>query len=222
MTLADFLNNYVSPAAYYIIHLNTRHVKFDTCEEFANIVKLSITIYNICIIFLSILGLINYIFSLLFKTYKSALRLLQYFNLLVLSTTLGLLLFKFYVTLKLENALGIYFYSAKLDFYHYNKNLSYLEHFTVFSSSFSDAILILSFFIGLICLELLSQKNLLKTIHNLTIFFFFNVFVAIMVSTNNLLIMFISFEFIFLPTIFFAYVLGYTKKIDIAVEYLIL
>lgn len=35
-----------------------------------------------------------------------------------------------------------------------------------------------------------------------------------MVSTNNLLIMFISFEFIFLPTVYFAYTLGYVKKIN--------
>ena len=35
-----------------------------------------------------------------------------------------------------------------------------------------------------------------------------------MVSTNNLLVMFLSFEFLFLPTIYFAYKLGYVKKID--------
>jgi NADH:ubiquinone oxidoreductase subunit 2 (subunit N) len=127
-------------------------------------------------------------------------------------------MFKFYLSLKLENAIGPYIYKIKLDFFMNNNNLNILEHFIAFSSSFSDAILILSFLTGLICIELLGPKNLFQSTTNISIFYAFNVFVTIMVSTNNLLIMFISFELIFLPTIFFVYKLGYSKKIDKAIE----
>jgi hypothetical protein len=106
----------------------------------------------------------------------------------------------------------------RLEFFEENNNLSYLEYFIVFSSSFSDGILILSYLTGVMCLELLGPKNLFKNINNINIFFIFTLIVTIMVSTNNLLIMFICFEFLFLPTMYFAYKLGYSKKIDKATE----
>lgn len=105
-------------------------------------------------------------------------------------------------------------------FYEENKNLGILEHFATFSTAFSDTIVLLSIIIGMICLDILGSKNLLKVFNNLTIFFLFNFFVVIMVSTHNLLIMFLSFELIFLPTVYFAYTLGYSKKIDKASQIL--
>jgi hypothetical protein len=116
--------------------------------------------------------------------------------------------------LKLEQTLGPYLYDIKYHFFKENGNLFYFEHFIVFSSSFSDAILILSFITGLICLELLGLKNLFKSINNVSLFYIFNFFVVLMVSTSNILIMFISFEFIFLPTMYFVYKLGYSKKVE--------
>jgi hypothetical protein len=125
-----------------------------------------------------------------------------------------LLIIKFYFSLKLEQCLGPYIYDIKYQFFIQNSSVSYFEHFVIFSSSFSDAILILSFITGLICLELLGSKNLLKTINNISLFYIFNFFVVIMVNTSNILVMFISFELIFLPTMFFVYKLGYSKKVD--------
>jgi NADH:ubiquinone oxidoreductase subunit 2 (subunit N) len=124
------------------------------------------------------------------------------------------------MSLRLEQAVGPYIYDVKYLFYVENNNINFIEYCSVFSSSFSDAILLLSFITGIICLELLGLKNLFKSMNNISLFLIFNFFVTIMVSTNNLLIMFISFEFIFLPTMYFVYKLGYSKKIDKANEIL--
>jgi hypothetical protein len=141
-------------------------------------------------------------------------KLLRFINLFFLTIIITLLIIKFYFSLKLEQTLGPYLYDIKYQFFKENSDIFYSEHFMVFSSSFSDAILILSFITGLICLELLGLKNLLKSINNISLFYIFNFFVLIMVSTSNILIMFISFEFIFLPTMYFVYKLGYSKKIE--------
>jgi NADH:ubiquinone oxidoreductase subunit 4 (subunit M) len=124
------------------------------------------------------------------------------------------------MSLKLEKAAGLYLYQIKYDFFANNQNLGILEHFVIFSSGFGDAILVLSFFVGIVCMDLMGPKNLLKSLNNISIFYIFNFFVSIMVSTNNLLIMFISFELIFLPTIYYVYKFGYSKKIDKAIEIL--
>lgn len=127
---------------------------------------------------------------------------------------------KFYLALKIENSLGDYFYYIRIMFYLSNYKLGFMEHFAVFSTSFSDGIIILMLFTGLVCLDVISPKNFFKYINNLNIFFCFITLVTVMVSTNNLLIMFISFDFIFLPTVYFAYKLGYSKKSDKAVSIL--
>jgi hypothetical protein len=169
---------------------------------------------NITLYFLVTLTILNFIYNIFFKQISYLLKLLRFINLLFITVIITLLIIKFYFSLKLEQHLGPYLYDLKLEFFKNNTHLNHLEHFVVFSSSFSDAILILSFLTGLICLELLGLKNLFKNINNISLFYIFNFFVVIMVSTSNLLVMFISFEFIFLPTMFFVYKLGYSKKID--------
>jgi NADH:ubiquinone oxidoreductase subunit 4 (subunit M) len=126
-----------------------------------------------------------------------------------------------YITLKIEAILGNQLLTLKLNFFKNNSSLPYTELYTLFSSSFGDAIIILSIVVGLVCLELLGPKNLFQSTNNISIFYFFIFFTIIMCSTTNLLIMFISFEFMFLPTVYFAYTLGYTKKIDTASRMLI-
>lgn len=183
-------------------------------------IQFSTAIVNMTLYFLITLIILNYIYNIFFKNISYLMQLLRFINLLVISIILTLLIIKFYFSLKLEQHLGPYMYEIKLIFFKENLTTNYFEFFIVFSSSFSDAILILSFLTGLICLELLGLKNLFKNINNISIFYIFNFFVVIMVSTNNLLIMFISFEFIFLPTMYFVYKLGYSKKIDKANEIL--
>jgi len=128
---------------------------------------------------------------------------------------------KFYITLKIESVLGSQLLTLKLQFFKANLHNPYCELYTLFSSSFGDAVIILSIVAGLICLELLGSKNLFQTVNNGSIFYMFTFFTIIMCSTTNLLILFLSFEFIFLPTVYFAYTLGYTKKIDTASRMLI-
>lgn len=183
-------------------------------------IKFSTATINITLYFLIILIILNFIYNIFFKNISYLMLILRFINLLIISIIISLLIIKFYFSLKLEQHLGPYLYDIKLNFFKENSTITYFEHFIVFSSSFSDAILILSFLTGLICLELLGLKNLFKKINNISLFYIFNFFVVIMVSSNNLLIMFVSFEFIFLPTMYFVYKLGYSKKIDKANEVL--
>lgn len=183
-------------------------------------IQFSTAVINISLYLLVSLTILNYIYNIFFKNISYLVKLLRYINLIFITLIITLLIIKFYFSLKLEQHLGPYLYEIKLNFFKDNNNINYFEHFIIFSSSFSDAILILSFITGLICLELLGLKNLLKNINNISLFFVFNFFVVLMVSTSNLLIMFISFEFIFLPTMYFVYKLGYSKKIDKANEIL--
>ena len=43
-----------------------------------------------------------------------------------------------------------------------------------------------------------------------------------MVYADNLLVMFVFFEFIFLPSLFFVYMLGYSKKVEKTIKYLLI
>lgn len=177
-------------------------------------VQFSSAVINMTLFFLIMLTILNFVYNLFFKHISYLLKLLRFINLFFLTIIITLLIIKFYFSLKLEQTLGPYLYDLKYNFFKENSKFFYYEHFIVFSSSFSDAILILSFITGLICLELLGLKNLFKTINNISLFYIFNFFVVIMVSTSNILIMFLSFEFIFLPTMYFVYQLGYSKKIE--------
>ena len=183
-------------------------------------IQFSSATINMTLYFLIMLILLNFIYNIFFKNISYLMQLLRFINLLMICIIITLLIIKFYFSLKLEQHLGPYLDEIKINFFKENLTVNYLEYFIVFSSSFSDAILILSFLTGLICLELLGLKNLFKNINNISLFYTFNFFVVIMVSSNNLLIMFISFEFIFLPTMYFVYKLGYSKKIDKANEIL--
>jgi hypothetical protein len=177
-------------------------------------VQFSSAIINTTLFLLVILTILNFIYNIFFKNISYLIKLLRFINLFFLTIIITLLIIKFYFSLKLEQTLGPYLYDIKYQFFKENTNLFYFEHFIVFSSSFSDAILILSFITGLICLELLGLKNLFKNVNNISLFYIFNFFVVLMVSTSNILIMFISFEFIFLPTMYFVYKLGYSKKVE--------
>lgn len=189
-------------------------------SEILTYVQFSSASINIIIYLLIILIILNFIYYIFFKNISYLITLLKFINLFFITLIIIILIIKFYFSLKLEQHLGPYLYDIKLNFFLENNFSSEFDYFIVFSSSFSDSILLLSFITGLICLELLGLKNLFKNINNISLFFFFNIFVTLMVSTSNLLIMFISFEFIFLPTMYFVYKLGYSKKIDKANEIL--
>ncbi len=82
------------------------------------------------------------------------------------------------------------------------------------SSSLSDVIILLAFSSGLVCLYLLGEKNLAKYLSNISIFAIFLVAIIFMVYTTNLLVMFLGFECLFLPTLYFVYSHGYVQRVD--------
>ena len=182
-------------------------------------VQFSSACVNITLILLICLSIINIIYNFFFKNPRM-IKILRFINLLTLTSITALFFVKFYYSLRLEQILGVHLLDLKLNFFTKNNQIDYLEYYAVFSSSFSDAIVILALITGVICLELLGFKNIFKNINNVNIFFIFLAFVIIMVSTNNILVMFLCFEFLFLPTMYFVHKLGYAKKIDTANEIL--
>lgn len=221
--LNDLTTTIINAALSFLkvwIDLNTSHLSFNNLPDCAKYIKLSVALYNGILLLFLIVFIINLIKDLFVDNASILRRFFALLNSLVILLAASLFIIKLYVALKIENILGSLFYPVKLMFYEENKNLGILEHFATFSTAFSDTIVLLSIIIGMICLDILGSKNLLKVFNNLTIFFLFNFFVVIMVSTHNLLIMFLSFELIFLPTVYFAYTLGYSKKIDKASQIL--
>lgn len=86
---------------------------------------------------------------------------------------------------------------------------------------FSDILILLSLFISFYSWIYLSERFLFKNnffVQYLFIFFFCTL---MMVYTSNLLVMFIFFEFIFVPSLFFAGQLSYSKKAEKTIEYLL-
>lgn len=81
-------------------------------------------------------------------------------------------------------------------------------------SILSDVVVLLALSSGLVCLYLLGEKNITKYCSNLSFFSFFFVAIILMVYTINLLVMFLSFELLFLPTLYFIYSHGYVERAD--------
>lgn len=138
---------------------------------------------------------------------------IKFINMLILGFIFGCVFIKF----------NIYLWNFKT----YTLLLSSRHFFTVLltelpqipalnfnGSLLSDVIILLAFSSGTVCIYLLGEKKLSKYISNLSFFSFFFVAIILMVYTMNLLVMFISFEFLFLPTLFFVYSHGYVQKTD--------
>lgn len=89
------------------------------------------------------------------------------------------------------------------------------------SSVLSDVIILLAFSSGLICIYLLGEKSLSKYLSNISIFSIFLVAITFMVYTTNLLVMFLGFEFLFLPTLYFVYSHGYVQRVDKTIKILL-
>jgi NADH:ubiquinone oxidoreductase subunit 4 (subunit M) len=85
---------------------------------------------------------------------------------------------------------------------------------TINGSILSDVVTLLALSSGLVCLYLLGDKNLVKHTSNLNIFSVFFLAILTMVYTSNLLVMFVSFEFLFLPTLYFVHSHGYVQRVD--------
>lgn len=183
-------------------------------------VKFCVASLNFTIFVFVMLSILNFL-SFIFVIRNSFItKIITFTNMFFMSFVTIILLIKLYISLKLEKNIGISLY--EINQYNFMSNDSlYFKYINVFSSSFSDAVLLLCFITGIVCVDILGPKNLLKNINNLSIFYIFNIFVTIMISSNNLLVIFLSFEFIFLPTLYFVFKTGYSKKIDKAGQILL-
>ena len=108
---------------------------------------------------------------------------------------------------------------------HYFKNqqaeLLGIGRASYLSSLFGDTLLLLCVFVTLICWVILGERFFLRIFLNLGYFLVFLVFTLNMVYTLNLLNLFLFFEFIFLPSLYFVYILGYSKKVDKTINFLL-
>ena len=87
---------------------------------------------------------------------------------------------------------------------------------------FSDTLVLLSLFISLICWVILGERFLFLSFLNIGYFLVFILFTINMVYTQNLFSMFLFFEFIFLPSLYFVYISGYAKRVDKSIKFLLL
>ncbi len=221
MIYIDLFNNTVLEFIFHHTNLNDCKVNYKNLPTLYVIyIKFSTAFFIFSLILFSTLFILNFIFFIFFKSNSFINKFFFYINILVSFIIEISLFFKVYLSFTIESIMKNFVLQEKLKFYKENKSIQFLEHFVVFSSAFSDIIVLLSVIIGLLCLDILGSKNYFKNINNNSVFYLFNLLVIIMASTNNLLLMFICFEFIFLPTVFFAYKFGYSKKIDKAASIL--
>lgn len=98
------------------------------------------------------------------------------------------------------------------------KLISVYSHLTILG----DILTLLCTIVSIICWVVLGERYLLKTNLNLVYFTTFLLFTFNMVQTQNIFIMVLFFELIFLPSLYFVYVSGYAKRVDESVKYLLL
>lgn len=203
------------------IAYSTHQYVFDDRWGCTFYLKYIIAVSNYSLLTLIFLFILNFISYLLTNTDVYYKVLVRCFNLFLITGLYFLFSLKFYFNLKLEGRMGIDLLTIKVDFSTLNPGLGVHEHYCLFSTAFGDGIIMLCFSVGLICIELLGPKNFNQTMLNYNVFYIFLFFIIVMCTTTNLLLMFLSFEFTFIPTVYFAYNLGYTKKIDNASKMLI-
>ena len=117
----------------------------------------------------------------------------------------------------------IYFF--KLYFIHvYSFFFNYLNFFSNYLNFFffSDTLICLALFITAVSWIFLGERYQFNNIFFLMYFFIFIICTIGMVSTSNLLVMIIFFEFLFLPSLFFVYKFGYSHKVEKTIYYLLL
>jgi NADH-quinone oxidoreductase subunit M len=81
-----------------------------------------------------------------------------------------------------------------------------------------DSIVLLSLFILLVSALYISEHNLYKNDFSIFFYFVFIIITMQLTYTNNLLLMFIFFEFLFIPSLYFLYNCGYSRKVEKSVE----
>lgn len=175
-----------------------------------------ITLYTVILLSLLILVLFiilkNNLISYKNKTYFS---ILKSFIIYIYVFILSINFFKFLSSLyKIQHCNNYYFYILRV----FEENWAF---FSIYNVGLSDSIVLLAIISGMVCIFLLGDKNIQFNLINIIYFSVFILITIVMVYSVNLLILFISFEMIFIPTIYFVYKFGYIKKTDKTIKYLL-
>lgn len=117
-----------------------------------------------------------------------------------------LFLFKFYLSFKIVHSFKAYS----------------LLQYSLYATYFSDVLVLLALIITLIAWIYLSERYLHTNSFFIFYFFIFTVITVNMVYTNNLLMIFVFFELLFLPSLFFVYKFGYAKKVEKTIGFLLI
>lgn len=145
---------------------------------------------------------------------------IKYMNSLLLGFILVMVFVRFSVFLwnyKSQSLILINYPFLSLEFgYIFNSPVIDLNN-----SILSEVIILLAFSSGLVCIYLLGEKNLSGYLSNISIFSIFLVAIIFMVYTTNLLVMFLGFECLFVPTLYFVYSHGYVQRVDKALKILL-
>lgn len=174
---------------------------------------------NTLIFFLTFVYFIILIISIfLFNTYTtfslnrySSIIKQLYYYILFISIVLFFIKFFFYTW---------FFQSSMLVKFSNFTNL-YYSNLLVNINTLGDILVILCILTTFISWVYLSERYLFLNMFNVYYFYIFIIFTINMVYTSNLLVMFIFFEFIFLPSLYFVYWLSYSQKSDKAIKYLL-
>lgn len=188
-------------------------VKLSSVEVFSIFFQ-ELTVYSAVILtFLFILStLLTKINSTNFF-FRSFFNFIKYLNI----TILGLIFFFVFFKLIIFLVNFKTYASLSNSFYHFSLKFNFVitaQVLTLNGSVLSDVVILLAFSSGLVCVYLLGEKNLSKYASNINIFSIFLVAIIVMVYTTNLLVMFVGFEFLFLPTLYFVYSHGYVERVD--------
>lgn len=197
-----------------IFNFSPAYTKGYCAPEYFAIFFQQLTVYSAVILlilfFISIL--INNTFTKTSK-FKILFNFIKYLNITVLGFVFFCVFFKFVIYLWNFKTLS-FFMSTGLFTTIKFKYLLGAPIVSLNGSILSDVIVLLGFSSGLVCLYLLGEKNLSKYGSNVSFFSIFLVATLIMVYTTNLLVMFVGFECLFLPTIYFVYSHGYVERAD--------
>lgn len=189
-------------------------------ETPVSIFSIYIPILQQVIVYSALILVILFIISVLLvslniknKVFKVIFGLIKLINMSLLTIIFLSVFFKFNLYLwnfkeYIESLSAYRIYSLNLE------SLPYLPVLNFSGSVLSDVIVLLALSSGLVCIYLLGEKNITKYCSNLSFFCFFFVAILLMVYTVNLLVMFVSFELLFLPTLYFVYSHGYVERVD--------
>ena len=181
-----------------MLRLHNGVINYYACIFFQNFVKLFLFFFLIILVIISFYTLFNK------NSYNKKLFYITYANFFLINFFLIFFILKiFFLSFKSNN----FFFSSH-------------THMSLFI--FSDSLIILSILITLVSWVYLSERYLNKFNFSANYFVIFIFCTINMVYSSNLLTMFIYFELIFLPSLFFVYKLGYSKKVEKTISYLLI